>query len=152
MKKRIAVVSIVMVLLLLGVLTFLSIPKHVSENYMVCSTEGEVKKVELNITIHRGMFKNKGITGKIIFDGTEYISVEDAYKNGPSGRGQFVIPTLNAFDITESIYIEEIETGKNMKYIWLHEVGEKGHYSYFGPAKSIEEMNEITRMILEAWE
>lgn len=39
-----------------------------------------------------------------------------------------------------------------MKYIWLHEVGSKGQYSFFGPAKSIEEMNEITRMILEAWE
>lgn len=150
MKKRIAVVFIVMVLLLLGVLTFLSIPKHLSGNYMVCSIEGKVKKVELDITIHRGMFKSKGITGKIIFDGTEYISVEDAYKNGPSGRGQFVIPTPNVFDITESIYIDEI--GKNMKYIWLHEVSSKGQYSYFGPAKSIGEMNEITRMILEAWE
>ena len=55
MKKRIAVVFIVMVLLLLGVLTFLSIPKHLSGNYMVCSIEGKVKKVELDITIHRGM-------------------------------------------------------------------------------------------------
>lgn len=31
---------------------------------MVCSIDGKVKKVELDITIHRGMFKNKGITGK----------------------------------------------------------------------------------------
>ena len=54
--------------------------------------------------------------------------------------------------ILQRALIEEIETEKNMKYIWLHEVGSKGQYSYFGPAKSIEEMNEITRMILEAWE
>ena len=76
--------------------------------------------------------------------------MEDAYENGPSGRAQFVIPTLNPFDITESIYIEEL--GKDMEYIWLHEVGSKAEESYFGPAETKEGLEEIMHMILNTWE
>lgn len=87
------------------------------------------------------MLKNKGTTKKVLFDGTEYTSVEDANEKGPKGRGQFLIPTLNPFNIKESICIKE--TLKDMEYIWLHEVGSKGACFYFGPAKTKKESNEI---------
>lgn len=145
MKKRtIAGVVIALVLVAVGIVS--SIPRKVTGSYMLCSSTGEVKEAVFDIAINRGLLSGKGNNGKIVFNGVEYISEEDAYVRGPSGRDRFVVPTTSPIDITKSLYL--VELGDDEEYIWLQEINENGQNSYYGPAQSIEELTAIYEKIL----
>ncbi len=149
--KKITIAGIMISLVLVVVGIVISIPRKVTGSYMLCSRTGEVKEVVFDFTINKGLLSKKGITGKIVFNGVEYVSQNDTFGKGlkvkePIGPGWFVVPTKRPIDTTKRLYIAAL--GEDEEYIWLHEVDDNGQNSYFGPAQSLDEIVEIEEKIL----
>lgn len=161
--KKIAVNVFIFLLIVLGAGIFIARPKHIHAEYTVCSAEGETKEVILDVRVHKKWFA-KGkllavwkLTGKIIFDGTEYVDPYGVYnKNGTvwaeGGSIQFVVPTSDLMELRQRIDLnmknEDLET------ICLNVDDGSRRVFYFGPADTVEKQKEIMDDMVnngEAW-
>lgn len=159
MKPKKSVIIIVSVfaflLIVLGAGIFIARPKHVYAEYTVCSENGDTKEVVLDVTIYKKWFANKKLlgfrkmTGKITFDGTEYVDPYGEYNKRfnlwtEGGWITFVIPGTDLMDIKQRRLYVWIKNDK-LEYIMLTEDNpeEQEQYSYYGPADTVEKQKEI---------
>lgn len=161
-KVAIIVVSVFVVLLIvLGAGIYIARPKHVYAEYTVCSAEGETKEVILDVTVHKRWFAKKKLlavwklTGKIIFDGTEYVDPYGVYNKNrelwkEGGAILFVVPTLNLIELQQQIDLSM--KNEDLEDIWIHVSDGNQQASYFGPADTIERQKEIADDIVNNWE
>ncbi|MCH5273066.1 MAG: hypothetical protein J1E35_05275 [Lachnospiraceae bacterium] len=109
----------------------------------------------MDVTVHKKWFVNKKLlsfqklTGKITFDGTEYVDPYGEYNKRSKlwpegGRIQFVIPGTDSMDIKQRLYVW-IKNEK-LEYVMIQEVDSDNpeeQYIYYGPADTTEKQKEI---------
>lgn len=104
----------------------------------VCTLEGDVLEVELDVTLRRHLWKPIGSHGKIIIDGVEYVNINDLYPKS-SIKTQtpihfFQIPSLYALDRGETLELHP--AGNRLDQFMLSVVRSGVTFTYFGPAAS----------------
>ena len=147
MKKKYKVMLMLLIVVGIGICIYFNLSTKVYKEYNVCSYEGDVKEIILDITIKKKLFKNDIITGKLIFEGKEYFSAREVYKNWSSSRNEFIIPTSRPIDINDEIYLNIYDEKKEI--LWIHVVNQNGQCSYFGPADNLEEVGKISEEIVK---
>lgn len=152
--KKVVIIGIVAFLLIvLGAGIYIARPKHVYAQYTVCSAEGEAKEVILDVTVHKRWFAKKKLlavwklTGKIIFDGTEYVDPYGVYNKNrelwkEGGAIQFVVPTLNLIELQQQIDLNM--KNEDLEAICLRVNDGSRQVFYFGPADTVEKQKEIS--------
>ncbi len=143
MKKysKIIVVSLIIILLLiLGILLFRPISYQAETT--VCSLSGQALPVEFDITLHKYPLGSNKITGQIILNGKEYISVSDLYPNHQISSYVFHIPTGNAIENWENTIILDLYKN-SFDYYVLYVMEPDNSCAYYGPASSLQEVEEI---------
>lgn len=141
MKKsfRIFLIISFFLLMLWGLLSYALRPLHYQKNIFACTLDGNVLKVEFDVTLYRHLGKPIESHGRIIIDNVEYISINDLYpkeslKNISSHI--FLIPSQYALDEWENdkIFLNPIDN--HLDYFMLSFVKSETAYTYFGPASS----------------
>lgn len=149
-KRKIKVLSIFFTaILLLGLLLFALRPLHYQERVSVCTLEGDVLEVELDVTLRRHLWKPIESHGKIIIDGVEYVNINDLYPQS-SIKTQtsihiFQIPSRYALDRGDPIVLNP--AGNWLDQFMLSVVRSGVTATYFGPAASQAEAWEVA----ESW-
>ncbi|MCM1118482.1 MAG: hypothetical protein NC543_03890 [bacterium] len=135
----------VLVLLVLWLFVLRPLPRR--QKVSACTLEGDVIEVELDITLCRHLFRSPTLRGTIEIDGVAYRSIHDIYpKNSvkvSEGIHIFLIPEQYALDTWENDRIYLTLTENRLESFMLSFVQAEETYTYFGPAASQAEAQEV---------
>ena len=145
-KLMVTGISLV-VLLLLGLGAYALRPLHFQKKVSVCTLDGDVLEAELDITLHRHLWKPVESHGTIMIEGVEYVNMNDLYSERSvkaNGAHIFLIPASYALDSWENdkIYLSLMEN--NLDSLMLDFVRSGEMLTYFGPAESQAEVQSIS--------
>lgn len=135
-------------LLLWGILSYSLRPIPYRQSISACTLDGDVINLELNVTLHRKLWNPMELHGKIIIDGTEYVSYSDLYPGTPieGAAGDihfFCIPGDNLMDTMEQDRLIIMPIENKLDCFWFCFVQSGESYTYFCPAKSQAQAQEI---------
>lgn len=170
MKRRtkIAIIVLPLVLILLAVCIVYFRPLRYSGSYTACTLEGDTIQVEFDVVLHRGLWNGDKLTGRILVDGREFVSVRDLVRGSNASVDvlksntsfQFYMPTLNLWDSFrgDEVMLILTERGQFDNFV-ITTINKPNEFSttpygsaqaetylYFGPADSQAEAENIANV------
>lgn len=168
---KIAIITLPLVLILVVGCIIYFRPLRYSGSYTACTLEGDTIQVEFEVVLHRGLWNGDKLTGRILVDGREFVSVRDLIRGSHASvdvlesntRFEFYLPALNLWESFsgDEVILDLTERGRfdNFAIITIIKTNdfsldsfpENGTtqaetHLYYGPADSRAEAEDIANV------